>query len=294
MDIKKLEYFESVSRLKSFTRAAEELHIAQPSITAAIGKLEEELGVTLFVRNSRRVELTFEGELFRKKTIFLLKAFKDSMDEIQALGSKASQILSIGLPPMVGAHITPILYGEFLTTHPEVKLQIYEDGSYAILEALNNDKIELGYIVLEDNIESKYSVYPTFQGEIHVLMNVEHPLAKLDKIPIEMMKDVSLIYLPEKTYIRRKIDSELLKVGIEPKVLAIPSQMITTVNLVARNLGVCFVLGTGNNIVNERNTLTIRPFEKAIPFRTGFVWLKDKKLSSAAKKCMKFMKEIEF
>ncbi len=294
MDIKKLEYFEAVSRLRSFTKAAEELHIAQPSITASINKLEDELGVALFVRNSRKVELTFEGELFRKKTLYLLKLFRETVDEMQALGSRARQVLHIGIPPMVGTQITPLLYGDFLPKHPEVTLDIYEDGSYAILEALKSDKIELGYIVLEESIEAKFNVYQTFQGEIHVLMNINHPLSKLDKIPIEMMKEVNLIHLPERTYIRKKIDAELAKVGLEPRILAVPDQMITTVNLVARNLGVCFVLGNSNNIVNERHTLTVRPFENPILFRTGFVWLKDRNLSEAARKCMKFMKERAF
>jgi Transcriptional regulator len=293
MDIKKLEYFESVSRLKSFTRAAEELHIAQPSITAAIGKLEEELGVALFTRNSRKVGLTFEGELFRKKTVYLLKIYNETIEEMQMLGSKASQVLNLGVPPIIGAQITPLLYGEFLTEHPEVKLNMFEDGTLGILDALKNDKVEIGYLVLGSNIESKYNVYPMVSGEINVLMNTDNPLAKLEKVPIERLKDVKIIQLPEHTFVRRKIDEEFIRVGVEPDILTVPSQMTTTINLVSRNLGISFILGANSNIITERKTLTVRPLEKAINFKTGFVWMKERKLSSAAQKCMRYVKDKE-
>lgn len=293
MDLKRLEYYEAVSRLGSFTKAAEELRVAQPSITAAIKKLEEDLGIVLLVRDKRSVVQTYEGTVFREKAVEILKLVRQTEADMEKLREDAPHILNLGIPPVLGSGIMALLYGPFKTRYPEVRVGIMELGSYGILQAVDNGEIEMGFVVLADEVQERYHTDSVLRGEIHALMSVENSLAKQNRVPIAALENENLFRLPSQSYVQQAVDRKMKELQVESHVLAAPTQMISAFNLVAHNLGVTFVLGEAITVVNDLEAVTSRPLEPSIPFSAGFVWRKGKSLSKEARTCIRFVKENE-
>lgn len=293
MEFRKLEYFEAVARTGSFTKAAEELCVAQPTITTAVKRMEEELGVTLLVRDKRSVMLTCEGKIFLEKVVDILGRIEDSVKEMQEMSAANDWILNIGVTPINGAFVTPALYRDFMESYPMARLQVMELGSYGIMEALDADEIELGYMVLreEGEILKNYETFIIKQGEMEVLVHKDHPLSRYKTISIEDLAGVPLIYLPTHSYIRQKIDAEFERCGLVPNILATPEQMVTTYNLVANHVGVSFALGDEFASLIRSEGMAAVPLSRPVRYKAGFVWKKGRVLSKAAKKCIHFIHE---
>lgn len=293
MEFRKFEYFEAVARTGSFTGAARELNVAQPTITTAVKRMEEELGVTLFIRDKRTVTLTCEGKLFLEKVVDILDRIDGSVKEMQELSSANNWILNIGVTPIIGAAVMPVLYRDFMDHYPLAKLQVTELGSMGVMEALDADEIELGYMVLREDEESRerFETYKIKQGEMKVLVHEENPLSAMESIPVRAMEGVPVIYLPTHSYIRRKIDAEFEKCGLTPNIIAIPQQMVTTYNLVANNVGISFALGDEFESLIPGGSIKAIPLQNPVTFEAGFMWKKGRVLSRAAKKCIRFIEQ---
>jgi DNA-binding transcriptional LysR family regulator len=288
MDLRRLEYFEAVSRLKNFTKAAEELHVAQPSITASIIKLEEELGVVLLQRNQRSVTITSEGELFLKRARHILQDVQNVVNEIQDLGLKANRILKLAIPTSLGSWIFPIIFSEFSSQHPQINLQVSELGVQKIIDKIEDETIELGFIVLFDP-QPSYAILPFSHGQLLVIFSKEHPFNQYEKIPFELLKQERFILCSGGSYIKKKIMAECEKYGFVPNIIFTPLQVATVFNMVARGAGISFVLDDEIAIIKDNPHITMRPLEEPIEFETGFIWTKNKYLSVVARDFILFM-----
>ena len=129
MDFHHLKYFVEVADKKSFSKAARTLHISQSAISRTIKALEEELGVVLFMRNAKAVELTDAGTIFlshAKRVVFMFEHLKTDFENEFKL--EQGTVL-IGLPPITGAPIFANLLGAFKQEYPQIELDLYEHGS---------------------------------------------------------------------------------------------------------------------------------------------------------------------
>jgi len=291
MDVRKLEYFETVARLGNFTKAAEELHVSQPSITISIRSLEEELGVTLMSRNQRRVLLTTEGEILYQKAKHILADVNNTMQQMKDLGKAANKVIRIGISPIIGGTLFPLLFSGYRKVCPDVRYHILEKGSHGILEELIKGSIMLGYIVFLPDLEDRFNVLQTLQGEIHALLHKDSPLCRYDRVPFSVLASQPLIYLPTHSFLRREVDQLFSRHGIIPQVIHEPSQMITTFELVAAGLGVSFLLHNQMHMVKNNSLLVTRPLEDQREYRAGFVWKKDGYLSEISRKLLDYVQE---
>ncbi|MBP2658054.1 MAG: transcriptional regulator, LysR family [Firmicutes bacterium] len=288
MDLRKLEYYEAVSRLKNFTKAAEELHIAQPSVTASIAKLEEELGVVLLHRNRHSVSLTAEGEIFLQKARKILHEVKNVVNEFQDMGSKAKKNLNLAIPTSLGSWMFPIIFSEYTRQYPEVILKVRELGVQNIIDKITDETVELGFIALFEPHPS-YEVLPFAYGRLLVLFPNGHPLSKFETIPFNFLKEERFILCSGGSYIRKKIMEECQKCGFVPNILFTPLQVATAFNMVASGAGISFVLDDDIAVIKDNPHLVMRPLAEAIEFATGFIWSKHNYLSVTARNFIQFM-----
>src|ERR1700704_4274105 len=142
MEVHQLAYFESVSRHLHFTRAAEELNVAQPSVSQQIRKLEHELGTPLFHRMKRHVALTEAGTLFLRHTRAILQQLEEARVEVQELSGLRKGSLAVGAPPSVGTHLFPRALAAFSRRHPGISLTFREAGSRALVNFLQNGELD--------------------------------------------------------------------------------------------------------------------------------------------------------
>ena len=124
MEVHQLAYFESVSRHLHFTRAAEELNVAQPSVSQQIRKLEAELGTPLFHRMKRNVALTEAGTLFLRHARAVLQQLDEARVEVQELTGLRKGSLAVGAPPSVGTHLFPRALAAFSSRHPGISAHL--------------------------------------------------------------------------------------------------------------------------------------------------------------------------
>jgi DNA-binding transcriptional LysR family regulator len=133
VEVHQLAYFESVSRHLHFTRAAEELNVAQPSVSQQIRKLENELGTPLFHRMKRNVALTEAGTLFLRHTRAILQQLEEARVEVRAQRAAEGQS-GVGAPPSVGTHLFPRALAAFSRRHSGIALTFREGGSRTLLQ----------------------------------------------------------------------------------------------------------------------------------------------------------------
>ena len=124
MDIRQIEYFAEVAKHLSFTKAASTLHVSQPSISKAIQNLEAELGVPLFYRSSKRLELTDAGQAVLVNAKQVLEAFKNIRSELTDLMDLKKGQIRIGIPPIVGAEFFSKLVSQYKEQHPYIEIII--------------------------------------------------------------------------------------------------------------------------------------------------------------------------
>lgn len=289
MDLRKLEHFEAVSRRKSFTKAADELHVSQPSITTSIKKLEQQLGVQLFIRTTNEVLLTEAGKILRERAVDILGQINNAFMEMCDLGAQASQQLRFAAPTALGAWIFPLLFTKYAERHPLVSIYALERGVTAIMELLRQDSIDLGFVVLgtEDNEYFKTKYFST--GQLYAILPIGHRLAAMDKIPFTEFAQERLILPSGAGYLHERFQQECAQLGIESKIAFSPLQVITTFNTVASGGGVSIVLDDKIATIQNNDKIAVRAFEQPLQFDTGFIWLKKKYLPNVAKEFMLFL-----
>src|SRR5256885_10667902 len=143
MEMHQLAYFESVSRHLHFTRAAEELNVAQPSVSQQIRKLESELGAPLFHRMKRHVALTEAGQTFLPHARAVLQRLDEARLEVQELSGLRRGTLSVGAPPSVGTHLLPRALAAFSRRHPGIGLAFREAGSRTLISQLEQGELDM-------------------------------------------------------------------------------------------------------------------------------------------------------
>lgn len=176
LDLHRLEIFFAVARQHSFTRAAEELYISQPAVSAQIKRLEEELGVELFRRGSREVELTPPGQVLFERTRAIFRLAREAEAEIEALKGLISGRLVIGASTTPGTYLLPPLLGEFKRRHPNLSLDLEIANSLNIAAMVEAGELELG-VIGGDISSKKIDSEPLVDDELIAIAPPGHHLA---------------------------------------------------------------------------------------------------------------------
>ena len=161
MDFHHLKYFVEVADQKSFSKAARNLHISQSAISRTIKALEDELGVVLFMRNAKSVELTDGGTIFlthAKRVVFMFEHLKTDFENEFRLEQGS---IRIGIPPITDAPIFAQLLGEFKKVYPQIELELYEQGSKKVEISVQEGLIDIGIICTKPNPKEFESFYLT-------------------------------------------------------------------------------------------------------------------------------------
>jgi DNA-binding transcriptional LysR family regulator len=146
MTLKQLRYFTTVAEERQITAAAEKLHIAQPPLSHQLAMLENELGVLLLKRGPHGVELTDAGELFCRRAKQILDMTASAAREAESFGKGMHGVLSIGTVSSSGGTVPCPEMLAFTKDYPEVRFEIHEGNTYAIIEMLEKGIIDLGVV----------------------------------------------------------------------------------------------------------------------------------------------------
>ena len=218
MDLRKLEIFVRVAQLRSFSQAASSLHMAQPAVSIAVRKLEEELQTTLFDRSGRQVKLTAEGSALKQRAHAILQQVEDLKHASVALNTHLEGELSLACPSMLATYFLPNLLGEFLTKHPGLKASVTQAGTAVVEQMLLEDKIEIGVTSGEDGEHAPdLELIPLVREEIVLCVKQDHPWAQQELALIEQLHETPMVVYESGYFIRKKLDQICAEQSVAPE-----------------------------------------------------------------------------
>ncbi|MFV0277058.1 MAG: LysR family transcriptional regulator [Parahaliea sp.] len=238
MDLRKLHIFCTVARLGSFSQAAENLHMAQPAVSIAVRKLEEELGLALLDRGGRQVAATAEGRELRQRA----EAILGEVDALRhSLGERRQLLrgeLTVSCPSMVATYFLPCLLGNFLAHHPGLSANISQCGSGDILRQLLRGELELG-VVSEDELapDAPLERVALLEQPILLCMHAGHPWASRAQIAVEELHDSPMVVYASGYFIRQRLDALCEERGVRPEFRLQSNFLPLLVNMVRQGFG---------------------------------------------------------
>lgn len=240
MELRQLRYVVAVAETRHISRAAEQLHIAQPSLSQQIAKLERELGVPLFHRHAGGVELTDAGVRFVERARRILDLVADLEREMADVAELKKGRLVIGSLPVTGAHVLPCVLPAFRARYPGIEVQLVEEPTAKLIERAARGHVDLALLTLPLDAEAlAWEVLS--EEEILLAVPPGHPLAQRDEVPIAALADEPFILLKEGQGFRQIALELCHQAGFAPRIVFESSHIETVQSLVAAGMGVAFV-----------------------------------------------------
>ena len=284
MKLNQLVYFCQACASGSISRAAEELHISQPTISMSIHELEDEFGVQLMQRNNKGFVLTEAGRVFNKQGLHILKQTQYLQDSMQDFNVHHTPI-HLGIPPMIGTILFPPLYEGFHRAYPQIKLESREGGSQELLSLV--DKGDLDFAIVTSNLveHNAYKVLPLRETETVFCVSASHPLATKESLTIEEIKDLPLVMFHKGASQNALIQSRFAQAGYEPRIIFQTGQLYTIREFVRRNIAAAFLF---RELSQSMPGICGIPLNDPIHVQIAIVWKDDHYLSKAARQFIQF------
>ena len=281
MDIRVLQYFLTVAREESISRAAEALHMTQPPLSRQLKELEDELGKQLFIRGSRHITLTAEGQLLRRRAEEMVSLMARTRQEIQTASDHISGDIYIGSGETDGLHIVASAIRRTQNTYPDIRYHLYSGNANDIAEKLDQGLLDFGLFLGSVNKDKYNYVKLPHADTWGLVLPREHPLAAKNCITPQDLHGLPLICS------RQMLEENSLTgwLGSEQQHLNI----VATYNLSAYTLATLANAGAGcilafDKLLNTSDTtgLCFRPLEPQLKADMYLGWKKYQLFSKAA------------
>lgn len=242
MELRHLRYFIAVAEEQNIGRAAARLHISQPPLTRQIQQLEEELGVQLFIRTPRGMELTSAGEQLLEEARNIRAVVEQATERTQRAGQGKLGRFDVGIFGSGILDIIPRLLAEFRSAFPDVKIVLHSLNKHEQIEALRQRRINVGFnriITPLPDIDSELVTTESLLLAIHA----SHPLAALPVVPFAALAEHPLVMFPtgSRPGLIDKVMGLCQQVGFVPQVAQEVGDVVSAVALVANGFGACLV-----------------------------------------------------
>src|SRR5713101_3181882 len=241
MELRHLRYFVAVAEELNFTRAAEKLHLAQPSLTRQIHNLEDELGVRLLNRAKSQVALTEEGRSFLVDARRILALATESILAVQRLSRGESGQLNIAYLSNFDFQLLPETLAAFRQTFPHIALNLFDMTPAEQVRAMEARKIDLGFVGLPPPAGARQLQWESIARQrTIVVLPVKHPLARKRQVNLGELKTMFFVGLSEKTHpgFRDWLNETCRPAGFTPRVLQDAELEPALMTFVAEGLGV--------------------------------------------------------
>jgi DNA-binding transcriptional LysR family regulator len=242
MELRHLRTIAAVARHRSFTKAAEELYLAQSAISQQIRRLESELGVEVFRRTSRSVELTAEGRVILGYAQRVLAEVDGLHSELEELTGLLRGQLRIGGVYPTGPYDLFGMLADFRAAHPGVAIHMVEDTQDDVLAALRADELDCAFTALNpDALGNEFAATLLWEEEIVVALPVGHTLCARKQVTFEELAAEDLIAYRENSALRRRLERTMAERNLEPRNAFICTEMAAVRGLASKGLGVAVI-----------------------------------------------------
>jgi DNA-binding transcriptional LysR family regulator len=279
MQLGQLRCFLAVAEHRHFTRAARELGLAQPSVSAQVRGLEADLGSELFHRMKGNVTLTSAGEALLPFARRILADVDAATSEVSDVGGLARGRLAIGATPSLAATLVPPVLARFHGAHPGIELTLREAGSVDLVSAVEEGSVDIALVILpvrQDVLETQ----ALLREELVVAVSRGHPLAKRRTMAVSDLRDTPLVMFREGYDLRSATEAACRAAGFAPTFAVEGGEMDGVLRLTAAGLGAAIVPSL---VVEPGGPLHAVRIERSALTRTvGLAHRRDRRLSRAA------------
>jgi LysR family hydrogen peroxide-inducible transcriptional activator len=271
MELHQLRYFLAVAELRSFTRAAQQCFVAQPSLSQQIIKLERELGQPLFQRRRRDVRLTVAGKALLPQAEAILGALEEVKPLIEAATDPEHGTVTVGAIPTVAPYLLPPLLHQFALAHPSAEIAVVEHLTEFTLRGCLEGELDVGVVALPV-AEKRLEVEPLFTEELLLALPPRHRLGRKRQIAVEDLSAEPFVLLNEMHCLGKQILNFCERQGCPLPVRCRGAQLLTVQELVAVGRGVSLVPAMAC-AADHGKVCTYRSLAGARPTRTlALVW----------------------
>lgn len=240
MDIQRIRYFLEVVRHRNFSQAARTCHVSQPSLSQQIMKLEEEVGGSLLLRSRGRVELTEHGRAFLKHAQAIMAEVQSAEVFVGESQGKTRGTLRIGAIPTIAPYLIPKLFARIKKAHPEVRLELVEDVTASLAEALRIGGIDFALLSPDPLIDAEAESLLLLKDRLLLTLPRKHPLCEQPKVEVRQLKQEQAILLEQSHCLSKQAASYCEAVGLGAHVIIRASQIETLLGLVEQGFGFTF------------------------------------------------------
>jgi len=286
MRLIQLKYFVEICDQGSLSVASKFLFVTQPALSSAINNLEKEFNLKLFDRKAHGLELTKEGEFFYEKAKGILEQLEIFEKDLKDLADKQTTI-RIGVPPMIGSFLFPMIYERYMLEHIDAKFEIWEEGSLSIRNKIMNHTLDLGFSILNESEQERYQKEVILETELVYCVSKDNPLAHKEFVTIEDIKSEPVILMKEGFFQTRLIKDMYSQIGLVPNIVLVSSQILVIRNFIKINAGGAFLI---KELVDADDEHIIGiPFKEKLNLKIGLIWRKNVELHQGAIEFVKYI-----
>ena len=241
MELQQLRYFVAVADTGKFTAAAQDLHVAQPSISKQVRKLEDELGAVLFERRRTGVGLTDAGAILLPWAKRMLADLDGARSEVAGLATLERGRLSVGATPSLSTVLLPRVLAAFHSEHPGIRLTVVEAGSRDLVDRLAAGELDLALVILPVPREELFETTPLIREELVLAVARKHPLASRKTVRVGDLRGVPLVMFRDGYDLRSATIAACEQAGFHPTFAVEGAEMDGVLRMAAAGVGVAVV-----------------------------------------------------
>lgn len=284
MEIQQLYYYMELCKQKNFTEAGYACNMTQGALSKQIRKLENELGITLIRRNTRKFELSKEGEIFLSYAKKMTGTYEEMLKNVQK-----NQEIKIGCMPVLAPYHFARLVADFRKEYPDIKLVIDERIASDIQE--NSDRYD--FLILRENMmedQKKFRFFPLYDDKLCAVLYEKHPLYGRDRLQLKELKDDVFIFPERGSGSYEVFYKSCEKAGFEPKIAFEFPQANTIMSFVSEGVGVTITFST---VYREAKCAGVKmiPLEDELHSVISLFYRKNKPLDYAKKQFLNYVRE---
>lgn len=287
MNLNQLQAFRVLANTLHYSKAAEELKIAQPSLSRTIHQLEDELETPLFRKTGRNIALTKQGAIFYEYVNRGLNEIIQGKETIKELMSPGSGVIDLAFIYALSPSYVPRQIQKFLAIEQNSKIsfRFYQGNTYDIIRRLKDGSCDIGFSSYAEN-QPLIHFQPIIEQEYALMVAINHPLSQHKTITLEEAAQYDFILPLDKT---SYVEQQFAKANIVPRATSRVEEDHAAAALVAINLGIAII---PRNAILEHYNVKLIPFETPMMRKFYMATLKDKYLTPSAHQFYKFIINI--
>ncbi|MDZ5601832.1 LysR family transcriptional regulator [Pseudomonas sp. RP23018S] len=285
MDIRALRYFVAVVDQKSFTKAARQLHLTQPTVSKMVQLLEQSFGVPLLAREGKRFTVTDAGDIVYQRAQEMIAVHGRMKREVEALQKVEHGVLRMGLSPSTHSILAPV-FAAYHAAYPNIELKLFEIGSNDTLGHLRDGVLEMGTLLDfagAGDLWSEFESLPLFESPLCLLAPKDSPWQGRDSVALGELSEREFILYGDAFALNDMVQAACAEAGFAPRVSGRSGQWDFMASLVSLGVGIALLPKVFCDTLDAQRFTVAEVHSPALNWKVSLAWRRDGQLSFAAK-----------